>query len=465
MLHDRGGLGDRQHHESYVQLMKRALNWAARVGAIALLLGATTTSRQSLLTLPTYEFDFQTAGETPQRGKSATASFTRATTGSYINVATHDYDDVASGSVQFPSVNDFYDGTTFVLPVSTNNARGVLLSQSTVFQLLRNTALDNAAWTATDGGGAGVVTADVVPDPFGDTTMDNIKDDQAGTAEEVHQAVTIADDSSSWTVSGWATCVSSHTVNLRLALSGGSAPSCTASFTCNSTLKKAFCTVANDTSGNTTATVTLYGATSSAATTGDALWGYAQLVNAPRVPLREENTAAAAVTSNEDDLSYSAVTLTDTGSICGWFYPHLRLATSDNNALFSWGIAGTDSFDFYATETGTLALDTGGLADDMLTVSSTTISDYTWTHLCVTWSQSATSVRIYKNAVEVAYGDAVDSWSAAGDYGTTLVIGGNSAGRVDGDHIIGFFQYWSGKQIGPSQVKQAYNHTKSRGGY
>lgn len=443
----------------------RVLNWIARGAAIALLLGATTTSRQPLILLPTYEFDYQVAGETPQRGKDATATFTRATTGSYINVATHDFDDATSGTTQFPAVNDFWDGTTFVLPVSTNNARGMLLGQSTVFQLLRNTALDNAAWTATDGGGAGVVTADASIDPFGATTLENIKDDQAGTAEEVHQAVTIADDSTSWTATAWASCVSSQTSQIRLALSGGSAVTANGTFTCTSTLKKIAVTAANNGTGNTTATVTLYGATATAATTGDTLWGYAQLVNAPRVPLREENTAAAAVTVNEDDLSYSAVTLNDTGSICGWFYPHLRLGTNDNNALFSWGIAGTDTFEFYATETGTLALDTGGLADDMLTVSSTTISDYTWAHLCVTWAQGTSSVQIYKNGVEVAYGDAADSWSASGDYGTTLIIGGNSAGRVDGDHIIGFFQYWAGKQLKASQVKQAYNHTKARGGY
>lgn len=415
---------------------------------------------------PLHEWNFQ-SNTASQRGGS-TATFTRATTGSQITYSSGNpgvYADVASGTAQL-SVNDDYSvlGGVFTMPGAVNT-RGVLLGGTLLYSALHSTALDNAAWSQ-NGTAKGAANNGSISDPFGALTLDEVVDDDAGVAEYVYQDVTINDDGSKHTASGWVYCGSSHSVVLQLALTGGTPVTTTTTKTCSTTLTKVFATATNNTTGNTTAQVRVYATTTTASETGTTLWGYVQVLEGSSYPsLREEDTGAAAVTVNEDDLTYSSVTHNAIGTVCGWFYLHHSDDTaSTDTGLWEWN--GTDKFQLYIQQDRTLRFTSAGTltTNNFNLVTSTTIDDFAWTHVCASWNQPTSQQSIFLNGVEASYSDGADAFDDGGVYGTTFQIG-SVVGRLDGERIAAFVQYWQGREFDDPQAARAYRRTKTLGGF
>lgn len=413
---------------------------------ITLGVGPTSATRQALDIIPTHSFPFLTS-TTPARGGS-TATFTRA--GASIGV-------VSPSTLVYESVGANTAAITMSLdPDSTlpgvGDGTGVALSEAVQYVLLQNKAIDDVAWSDV---GTPVVTANQRTDPFGSLTCDSVNDNSAAAVEGRSQAVTIAANTTWWTATAWVNCLAGHTAELDIALTDGAG--CTpvagdAGHTCDGGLTKIVVSVQN--AGCETATVSLHPAGDLDSETGESDYCYVQLYNEPFESGRETAVSTAAVDLAVDALSYSSVAMDDTGTVCGWVWPSYD--STNDMGVWEWDNDPTAAWRFEIGTGRILQFSSSSIADGMSTVSTTTISDQTWTHVCATWSQADASTAIYKNGVEVSYSGTPDrTWTAAAVYGTALSFGVSKT-RTDGELVLSRYKYWAGRQLSAAKVKALY---------
>jgi len=224
---------------------------------------------------------------------------------------------------------------------------GVHMDEAATNIILYSQQLDNAAWPL---GGTPVVTPNTTVAPDGATTADTLTDDDAAVAEYISQALTISNDSTSWTASVYIKKDTDATrfPFLGLELSGGTAQKCyiqinTATGDAVSVTSvgsviihpavlisgyyRFAVTVTNNSTGNTNARMYLAPADGStwgvrnAAATGSAIFWQVDLIN-KAYPVSPIVTTTTSVSRNADSLYYTlAAALPSEWFISGFWIP------------------------------------------------------------------------------------------------------------------------------------------------
>ena len=400
--------------------------------------------RQAKTLIPNHRWDFQAAGSVASQRGGTTGTFSRTSAASRITTNST-FVAVASSAAAISLVLEGGNGdASDVETMDTTGADfGLVFGEAVTYEGLRSTALDNAAWAVV---GTPIVTADQLADMFGVTTAELLEDDAAGTAEGVAQTLTIPDDTSTWTASVWLECVTPHDVALKLVIGANTTQ---INGDCSGTWQKFSVQTANP-GGTTTAVMTLFPAGATASTVGQTFMSYAQLYNESFVTSREVVTAAAAVSTTEDDLTYTAVAPGDTGTLCAWVWRNDEGAQQE---LFQWDGTANVLFTINNGGAGQVGFDTTNLADTSKTQTSTTVASNTWTHVC--WAYDAgVGSNVYLNGAVAAYADAPDVYTVAGDYGTTFTMGPTSADA--GDFYISRVKLWTPRVLTAGQIASLY---------
>lgn len=425
-------------------------------------LGVVVPQRGTPILLPTHQWDFQ-VDTTPQRG-GTTPTFTRASSSSRLNTGTDYFTALASDAAAItgvPTVVSVADPSSAYALASNSESMGVRIGGPESYEVLRSTALGNAVWTAV---GTSVVTANdaTFEDVYNVTTQDTVTDDDAGVAEHVAQVVTLSGAASvPWTFSAWVNCQSDHTVTMQLEFTGG-ANLVSGDFSCV-TASRLFSVTAVNSTTQLTATVRLFGASSTVSTTGVAVWGHAELRQSPAsLRLDMPDVAGTVVARAAEELSYSSVSPGTNGTWCAWLWYDIGNANGVyETPLFSWD--GTTNFEAYLGNTGTFRAAFDTAADDADVLSTTTFTGNAWGHLCVAWIDG-TQLNLFINGAEVTYSGTNDeTWTAGGDYGTALLVGKTLTRGPSEELVLSRMKMWN-RTLLPAQITSLYNRERGKYG-
>lgn len=130
---------------------------------------------------------------------TGSATFTRSTTGTYI-----DKDD---GLLKTAAIN-----------AARFESAGVLLEDASTNLVLRSEAFNSVSWTK---GGGSIVTPNVATDPMGTTLADKVTISTGGLGEQVNQSVFYTDSGQAVVFSIYIKDFDTGAVNIRVLLSGG----------------------------------------------------------------------------------------------------------------------------------------------------------------------------------------------------------------------------------------------------
>lgn len=385
------------------------------------------------------------ASATPEIG-GATPTFARATASTTYNTS----DQVAAVSTGVPTIIRPLTFTSGVGTFDTAGATGVRLGEAVVAVALNNEVLTAANWPAF---GTPVRTQDAVVAPDGATTADRLEDDSAAGQEGAQQDVTIADDSTIWTATTWVLCTSAHDVQLALLLTGGVTPVTTiTTAACSTTWQRLAASATNNTTGNVTATVRVLATDATVSNLGIAEFWRPQLYNENTDVLVDVATAGAAVTVNQEDLSYDAVVVGDVGTLCTWVW----MNSNDANTRYvaQWNDVAGAMYRFTFDSTSRPTMETMKLADNMAVTTNQAATDETWNHICWQWNAGLTTQPVpYLNGVATTILITPDhTFSAGGSYGTVLDMTASTAGERILSRTVFYRQV-----IAPAYMVRLYN--------
>jgi hypothetical protein len=375
------------------------------------------------------------------------STFTRATVSTRYNPDTQLLEAVVSG---LPVIGSPLQSSGALPASNAAPPEALYAGAAMTFSVLQNEDLSQAVWNTALG--ASVTTnTDTAPD--GNVTADTVTDDNAGTVESLIQDVTVPADSSTWIFSAWVRCpTTTQTVGIANELGAGNT---TTTATCSSTWTRITASKVNN-GVDTSARLYIYPAQAAAGNLASVnVWRPEFYNNAFTLPI-DPATTAASVTINADALSYvTGASNGDVGTICMWAFPP-AITGVGHRGLLSWD--GTSSFNFFENgASAQLAVSTTGLVDNISTGSSTAVDADTWNHVCTTYAQALSSVKLFKNGIETGYGAHDQTWSASGAYGQAIKIGNTSIGTFKG--FLGGVHLYD-RVLTPTEVCNLFNQER-----
>ena len=333
----------------------------------------------------------------------------------------------------------------------TAGATGVRLGEAVIAVALNNEVLTAANWPDA---GTPIRTQDAVVAPDGNTTADRIEDDSATVVEGITQAVTVANDSEIWVATVWVLCASAHDVTFRLSLSGGTLVTTATTAGCTTTWRKLTVTSTNNASGNVTATLEL----DATAASDVALLGVAEFW---RPQLYRENTdvfidpavAGTAITTNREQLTYSAVTVGNRGTLCTWVW--MNANDANTRYVANWDNVVDHQYRFTFDSTSRPVMESLKLADNMAVTSVEAVADETWHHVCWQWNAALTTqpVTYIDGVASTILGGADHTFTSGTEvYGSVLDMDAGNAG----EHILSRTVFYD-QVIATSYMVRLYN--------
>jgi hypothetical protein len=336
---------------------------------------------------------------------------------------------------------------------------GYYANQSTTFKGIQNDGL--LGWTATNV----TKTTSAATDPGGTLIANNLNDSSGAAVGDETRVVTVAADLTTWTMSAWVRCATPHTARIaeQISTGGSCVPTTnTNTFTCGTAWQRYTESLSNN--NCTSLTLHLDPTDSTAGSTGDIDVWRVEAWNSGIDVLKEPSVGAADITIAADALSYPNVSVTDTGTFCTWFWPggcpNANVGTPPEGFIAYWD--NTHDWDFQVAggcSTVTLDLAAIGVANPLDTRSTTTMSVQGWHHACAAWDQPSSSAKLYIDGAEVTYGVHDQAWTAAGTYGTTMLIGDDTAAACitcKAHGIISHFRYYQNRQLSDSDIRRVY---------
>lgn len=309
------------------------------------------------------------------------------------------------------------------------------------YELLWNEDFSNAVWTET---GVNVaLTDEAVTAPNGSAFVDALEDNDAASVEKICQTVTVTSGADYTANMLYRAHTGTPTPVIEL---DGTQQTCAAS---DATWQ--YCYVSDSSASGTTIDMCIYPAGTTASSTG-AIYAWRPQVFDERIPrMQFFLVEGSEVTPVGGWLYYEKSTETvfdmDNGTLCMW----VDLATETESSV------STRLFQMDNTQNGggndarllLSLLANGGSGLHTITLSSQLLADnFTaaetdvagrlsdsggWQHMCVTWRQSTSTVKFYKNGV-LTETDTGDTWTADGETGNRIsfLSQTGSAGTVGG---------------------------------
>lgn len=423
--------------------------------------------RQELDAIPTFQMNGLTVaqGITAQRGGNV-GTFTRASTAYRLNQTTGFYDSITSGTadVGYPIAVGSPLPQAAVFPGAIHTLPGLAA---------KNRAADSftgVAWV--DDGGVPVRTGNAAVGVSGSTDASKIDDQNAGAVVGIKQVIGVPDDANSYVFSVWVSCDTTKSVEMDISYTGGGTPVGKAghTHTCTSGSKTKFTeSLSNNGLGNTTANIFIYPAAANAADTGYAYFSRAEFyVSAGGIVYNFDPLvgAGADFVQVASSTSWASLTPADTGTFCEWIW--YQKTTTVSNTLMRW-VNGAVTHDMQVTIGGTgnqvvFDITTGTTNANYITTA--TLTQRAWTHVCVEWAQPSSTFTFYFNGVNQVGGSGTSTWTAGTDYGSTLEIG--PAALSEGSQGELFFHdatYWANRNLSGAKVMQIYRRQKAAYGY